>query len=80
MRPTDGQLRQEGKIVIDERKVPGPEGAPEISLLICRPSASATTKSNALLPCIYFMHGGGMISGNNRFTIQCNTCLIGLWN
>ncbi|CAF3399728.1 unnamed protein product [Rotaria socialis] len=64
---SDDQLQRGGQIDIKLRKVPGPQGAPEISLLICRPSASQTTKSGSLLPCIYYMHGGGMISGDNRF-------------
>lgn len=70
MRLTDEQLRRGGKIDIEDIKVSGPADAPEISLLICRPSASAATKSNVLLPGIYFIHGGGMIAGDNRFTIQ----------
>jgi acetyl esterase/lipase len=70
MSATDDQLRQGGKIDIEERKVPGPEGAPQISLLICRPSGSSSSRSNPLLPCIYYIHDGGMISGNNRFGLQ----------
>jgi acetyl esterase/lipase len=70
MRLTDEQLRRDGKIDFEERKVPGPEGAPEISLLVCRPNLSTMNQSNALLPCIYFIHGGGMIAGDNRFTLQ----------
>lgn len=46
---------------VEERSVPGPEGAPEISLLIYRP-ASATAPVAAL----YYMHGGGMVVGDNR--------------
>jgi len=46
---------------VTERLVPGPAGAPDVSLLICRP-AGAT----APVPCLYFIHGGGMMLGNNR--------------
>jgi acetyl esterase/lipase len=67
---TDDQLRQGGKVDFEERTVPGPKGAPEISLLICRPSGSEKTKSDQLLPCLYYMHGGGMIAGNKRSTVQ----------
>ncbi len=42
--------------------MPGPSGAPEVSLLICRP-ASATMPTAA----IYYIHPGGMIMGDNRF-------------
>ena len=67
---TDEELRRGGKIDIEERKVPGPQGAPQISLLICRPSASTTATTLPSLPCIYFIHGGGMILGNNRLGVQ----------
>ena len=28
------------------------------------------TKSDRLLPCVYYIHGGGMIAGNNHGTLQ----------
>ncbi|MFF4656343.1 alpha/beta hydrolase [Streptomyces sp. NPDC001381] len=59
--PTDDELRREGAIDFTERRVPGPEGAPEISLLVCRPTGSAGPR-----PAVYFTHGGGMILGDNR--------------
>ncbi|MFD0903327.1 alpha/beta hydrolase [Actinomadura sediminis] len=41
--------------------MPGPAGAPDVPLLICRPSgASAPT------PAIHHTHGGGMVLGDNR--------------
>jgi acetyl esterase/lipase len=40
--------------------VPGPDGAPEISLRIHRP-ADATGP----LPCLYWMHGGGLVMGSS---------------
>ncbi|CAF1268401.1 unnamed protein product [Adineta steineri] len=70
VRPTDDDLRRGGKIDIEERQVPGPNGSPEISLLICRPNASVTNVSTSLLPCIYNIHGGGIIAGNNRFNME----------
>jgi acetyl esterase/lipase len=60
--PTDEDLRRDGRFTIEERAVPGPDGAPDISLLICRPTAAATQT----LGCVYFTHGGGMILGDNR--------------
>lgn len=42
--------------------MPGPEGAPDITLVILRPSAGASG-----LPGIYHTHGGGMVACN-RFT------------
>ena len=46
---------------IEDRAVPGPEGAPDLSLLICRPRTA-----RGPLPAVYYMHGGGMVMGSNR--------------
>jgi acetyl esterase/lipase len=43
----------------EDRAVPGPEGAPDISLRIYRPRGATGP-----LPGIYFIHGGGMILGS----------------
>jgi acetyl esterase/lipase len=43
----------------EDRAVPGPEGAPDISVRIYRPVNASGT-----LPGVYFIHGGGMILGN----------------
>jgi acetyl esterase/lipase len=62
--PTDDDLRRGGAFDVTERLVPGPEGAPEVSLLICLPTgASAPTAA------FYHIHGGGMIVGDNRFAM-----------
>lgn len=58
---SDEELSRGGAFEITERQVPGPEGAPEISLLICRPAGVA-----APVTAIYHIHGGGMIIGDNR--------------
>jgi len=58
---SDDQLRRDGAFEITERQVPGPAGAPDISLLICQPTAVT-----APAPAIYYIHGGGMIIGDNR--------------
>lgn len=50
-----------GKVTLEERVVPGPEGAPEITLLILRPSSG-----QGPWPAIYHTHGGGMIVGDRR--------------
>jgi acetyl esterase/lipase len=59
--PTDEDLSRGGAFEITERRVPGPAGAPDISLLICRPNG-VTTPTAAL----YNIHGGGMIIGDRR--------------
>ena len=45
-------------VTFEDRAVPGPDGAPDISVRIFRPAATGTR------PGIYFIHGGGMILGN----------------
>jgi acetyl esterase/lipase len=60
-RPTDEELQRSGAFEVTERLVPGPAGAPEISLLICRPTLAVTPTA-----AIYHTHGGGMIIGDNR--------------
>ena len=41
--------------------VPGPEGSPEVALRIHRP-----VESTESLPCIVWMHGGGLVLGNEE--------------
>ena len=43
----------------EDRTVPGPDGAPDITVRIYRPRRATGT-----LPGVYFIHGGGMILGN----------------
>jgi len=62
--PTDDDLRRGGAFDVAERRVPGPAGAPEVSLLICRPAGVATP-----LAAVYHTHGGGMIIGDNRMGV-----------
>jgi acetyl esterase/lipase len=61
---TDDDLRRGGAYEVSTRLVPGLAGAPEVSLLICRP-AGATTG----VPALYHIHGGGMIIGTNRIGV-----------
>ncbi|MPY58216.1 alpha/beta hydrolase [Streptomyces spongiae] len=58
-------LSREGFFEVEDRAVPGPRGAPDISLLICRPAGSGGGR-----PVIYHTHGGGMILGNNRIGVD----------
>jgi acetyl esterase/lipase len=58
---SDEELRRGGAFEITERRVPGLEGAPEITMLICRPA-----RVPAPVAAVYHMHSGGMIMGDNR--------------
>lgn len=58
---SDDDIRRNGTFDIEELMIPGPIGAPNISLLICRPSTV-----HGPHPVIYNIHGGGMVAGNNR--------------
>jgi acetyl esterase/lipase len=61
VRLSDEDLRRGGAVQFEERSVPGPDGAPAISLLICRPAGVDTPA-----PGVYHTHGGGMILGDSR--------------
>lgn len=58
---TDEALSRKGAFHVEERNVPGPEGAPDIPLLICRPTGVVAPTG-----AIYWVHGGGMMLGDNR--------------
>ncbi|WP_392748966.1 alpha/beta hydrolase [Streptomyces sp. LN590] len=57
----DLDLTRDGAFEVEERTVPGPPDAPDISLLICRPTGTAVA-----VPVVYNVHGGGMVIGDNR--------------
>jgi acetyl esterase/lipase len=59
--PTDEDLRRGGAFEVSTRQVPGPAGTPDVPLLICRPAGVAAPAG-----CLYYIHGGGMIFGDNR--------------
>jgi acetyl esterase/lipase len=60
-RLTDDDLRRGGAVEFEELTVPGPPGAADIALLVCRPAGAASRA-----PGVYYMHGGGMIVGDSR--------------
>jgi acetyl esterase/lipase len=61
---TDEDLRRGGAFDVVTRDAPGPEGAPDVPLLICRPAAAPGP-----VPALYYIHGGGMIMGDNLIGI-----------
>ncbi|MEU5155165.1 alpha/beta hydrolase fold domain-containing protein [Glycomyces sp. NPDC021274] len=61
--PTD--LTAGGRVRVEERRVPGPEGAPEITLLILSP-----VEARGPVGGIFNIHGGGMIVGDRRTGIE----------
>ncbi|SDL22479.1 Acetyl esterase/lipase [Nocardioides sp. YR527] len=63
MEPVD--LTVGGAVRVEERQVPGPEGAPDITLLILSPAVEGPAR-----PAIYHTHGGGMIIGNRRLGVE----------
>ncbi|MEV5876288.1 alpha/beta hydrolase [Streptomyces sp. NPDC052101] len=58
-RPTVRDLRADGRFEVEELRVPGPQGGPDVTLVSARPAGSAGP-----LPLLYYLHGGGMIMGN----------------
>lgn len=58
---TDEEICRNDAFEVEERIIPGPLGAPDISVIICRPRATKGPH-----PVIYNIHGGGMVAGNNR--------------
>lgn len=50
-------------VAVEERLIPGPEGAPEVRVKLYRKKEGANTSR----PAILHLHGGGYISGNPEF-------------
>jgi acetyl esterase/lipase len=61
------------------RKVPGPEGAPEVEVAIYKPRPC-----DASLPCIFHIHGGGYVTGSTAalepihrsLSVKANCCIV----
>ncbi|MBA2513405.1 MAG: alpha/beta hydrolase [Solirubrobacterales bacterium] len=51
-------LPRNGRVTTEDRMVPGPEGAPDIRVRIYRPAGTSRA-----LPGLYWIHGGGMVTG-----------------
>ncbi|MFI5619156.1 alpha/beta hydrolase [Streptomyces sp. NPDC051567] len=58
-RPTVRDLRADGRFEVDEVRVPGAPGGPDVTLVSARPAGVTGP-----LPLLYYLHGGGMVTGN----------------
>ncbi|WP_189825046.1 MULTISPECIES: alpha/beta hydrolase [Streptomyces] len=58
-RPTAAELSADGRFTVSEVRVPGPPGAPEVTLVSARPAGPTGP-----LPLLYYLHGGAMVMGN----------------
>ena len=54
-------LTADGRVSVVDLVVPGPEGQPDLTLLVLRRTDHATA-----VPAVYHTHGGGMIVGDRR--------------
>src|SRR3954470_2965003 len=63
--PSREDLAADGRFLVEELDVPGPDGAPDVSLLVVRPSDLVGPR-----PVVYHTHGGGLMMGNNRFGLD----------
>ena len=62
---SDEALRRDGAVELEDRQIPGPAGARDLSVLILRPARGQAGRGRPL-PGIYHTHGGGMVMGTNR--------------
>ncbi|MFJ3334924.1 alpha/beta hydrolase [Streptomyces sp. NPDC086766] len=60
-------LTMDGAFEVEDRTVLGPRNAPDVSLLVCRPTGPADGTPR---PVIYHIHGGGMVLGTNRLGVS----------
>ena len=60
-RPSNEDLARGGRYEVEEITVPGPAGAPDVALIVCRPAFS-----DGPVPALYYTHGGGMFGGTAR--------------
>ncbi|MDF3298802.1 alpha/beta hydrolase [Streptomyces tropicalis] len=60
-------LTMGGAFEVEDRTAPGPPGAPDVSLLVCRPTAGP---AGVPRPVIYHVHGGGMVLGTSRLGVN----------
>jgi acetyl esterase/lipase len=62
--PALADLAGDGAFDVTTQTALGPDGAPDVELLLVRP-----TGHDGPLPILYYVHGGGMVMGDNRFGV-----------
>lgn len=63
MEPPD--LTAGGAVEVEDLRIPGPSGAPDLALVVLRPAVGSGP-----WPAIYHVHGGGMVMGNRRLGVE----------
>ncbi|MFF7988781.1 alpha/beta hydrolase [Kitasatospora xanthocidica] len=58
-RPSLDRLRDGGRFAVEELRVPRTDGGGEVTLVSARPAGAGEE-----LPLLYYLHGGGMVTGN----------------
>ncbi len=61
----------EAAVISEERRIPGPAGAPQVEIFHHRPRAAS-----GALPCILHVHGGGYVLGSARSMAPLNKPLV----
>ncbi|MFJ8622145.1 alpha/beta hydrolase fold domain-containing protein [Kitasatospora sp. NPDC093550] len=61
-RPTLDRLRDGGRFEVAELAVPRPDGGGDVTLVSARPAGVGGV--GGPLPLLYYLHGGGMVTGN----------------
>lgn len=59
--PSVHELSRGGAVQISDRQIPGPDGAPDLTVMVMRPAAG-----EGPWPGIYHTHAGGMVMGDRR--------------
>ena len=54
-----------GVVMVEDLTIPGPDGAPDLTLLVMRPATGTGP-----WPAIYYAHGGGMVMGTRRSQVE----------
>ena len=54
-----GETAPDPGLIVEDRLVPGPSGAPDVPVRVYRPAGAQTP-----VPALYYMHGGGMVIGS----------------